>query len=193
MRSVKIYFQRIHHYFSFFSNEYIFMDILKYYTLQEISFPFMISTLNVTKTVETDLVTFTEKSLNGKLHFLCSAITGTQFLKTKLFKLYNKCSGSVSSRKVWVIDVKATLLHIEQFSWVNVLKTCDSSRLMFFSKNPNLFLYFSKKPNLLLDGEKKYFSQSNQKYYNSRNNWIKNSCKTTGIHQSINALFINNL
>ena len=76
------------------------MDILKYYTVQEISFPFMISTLNVTKTVETDLVTFTEKSLNGKLHFLCSAITGTQFLKTKLFKLYNKCSGSVSSRKV---------------------------------------------------------------------------------------------
>ena len=44
-------------------------------TVQKMKFPLRISSVNVTKSAETtDLVTFAEEILNGKLHFLCSEI-----------------------------------------------------------------------------------------------------------------------
>ena len=47
------------------------------------SFPLRISSVNVTKfAVSLDLVTSTEKILNGKLHFLCS-----EFISKSLFRL----------------------------------------------------------------------------------------------------------
>ena len=57
------------------------------------SFLLRISSVNVAKSVETtDLVTFIEEILNGKLHFLCSVnadkdskiVKRSQFLKTTM-------------------------------------------------------------------------------------------------------------
>ena len=51
----------------------VYIQIGRFNTAQKKSFPLKISSVNVTKPMETaDLVTFTEEILNGKLHCLYS-------------------------------------------------------------------------------------------------------------------------
>ena len=40
----------------------------------KIKFSFKAFSVNIIKSADSDLVTFAEESLNGKLHFLCSAL-----------------------------------------------------------------------------------------------------------------------
>ena len=47
-------------------------NLMSAFTAQKMEFSIMDFFRNVTKSAETDLVTFTEEILNGKLHFLCS-------------------------------------------------------------------------------------------------------------------------
>ena len=54
------------------------------YTAQKISFPLRISLVNVTKSaVSCGFLTFTEETLNGKLHFLCNVIKGQLLFETR--------------------------------------------------------------------------------------------------------------
>ena len=84
-RFAHIYWRNRYWKTSFFV-EFVFFKLCKHRMValhKKWSFPLRISSVNVTKSATTDLVTFTEEILNGKLHFLCVSNT----YKTNLTKL----------------------------------------------------------------------------------------------------------
>ena len=114
------------------------------------SFPLWISSVHTTKSAETaDLVTFAEEILNGKLHFLCSAISFflSGWLSFLLQKSVEQCM-VFDSRciKEWKETKIAKIYGKTKFVTISLAISClplnTSVHIVLYKSNPTKILSF---------------------------------------------------